>query len=112
MQRRGFDAESRALDYLLARGLRLVERNYRVRAGELDLVMRDGAQVVFVEVRLRASGAFGGAAASVTPAKQARVRRAAQAWLAARRGTRAWPAVRFDVVALDGATVHWIPSAF
>ncbi len=92
-QRSGFAAEQVALDYLLSRGLRLVARNFRVRLGELDLVMADGDQLVFVEVRRRASTRFGGAAASVTPAKQRRVRRAAQAFLSTALAGRAWPAL-------------------
>ncbi len=111
-QRSGFAAEQVALDYLLSRGLRLVARNFRVRVGELDLVMADGDQLVFVEVRRRASTRFGGAAASVTPAKQRRVRRAAQAFLVAARVEGAWPAARFDVVAIEGARIDWIPAAF
>ena len=108
----GYAAEQRALDYLSARGLRLLARNYRVRVGELDLVMTDGAELVFVEVRRRASSAWGGAAASVTPEKQARVRRAAQAFLADRWGARRWPPMRFDVVAIEGERLDWIRGAF
>ena len=111
-QRAGYAAEQRALDYLTSRGLRLLERNYRVRVGELDLVMADGAELVFVEVRRRADCAYGGAAASVTPAKQARVRRAAQAFLAQRIGSRGWPPMRFDVVAIEGERLLWIRAAF
>jgi putative endonuclease len=111
-QRSGFAAEQVALDYLLSRGLRLVARNFRVRLGELDLVMADGDQLVFVEVRSRASTRFGGAAASVTPAKQRRVRRAAQAFLGTALGARTWPASRFDVVAIEGTRIDWIPGAF
>lgn len=111
-QRAGQAAEQRALDYLTARGMRLLERNYRVRLGELDLVMADGDELVFVEVRQRAGDAYGGAAASVTPAKQSRVRRAAQAFLAERCGPRRWPAMRFDVVAIEGDRLRWIRGAF
>ena len=111
-QRSGFAAEQAALDYLLSRGLRLVARNFRVRLGELDLVMADGDQLVFVEVRSRTSANYGGAAASVTRSKQRRVRNAAQAFLAAARGGGSWPALRFDVVAIDGERIDWIASAF
>ncbi len=111
-QRAGSAAEQRALDYLTARGLRLVARNFRVRVGELDLVLQDRDELVFVEVRQRASAAWGGAAASVTPAKQARVRRAAQVFLAQHCGPGRWPPMRFDVVAIEGGQLHWIPGAF
>lgn len=111
-QRAGYAAEQRALDYLTARGLRPLARNYRVRVGEIDLVLAHGTELVFVEVRQRAAGGFGGAAASVTAAKRQRVRRAAQAWLAGHCSGRPWPAVRFDVVAIDGDTLDWIRAAF
>jgi len=111
-QREGFAAERRALDYLLSQGLRPIARNFRVRVGELDLIMGDADELVFVEVRRRASAGFGGAAASVTAAKRARVRRAAQAFLAATFGSRRWPALRFDVVAIDGERIEWIRAAF
>ena len=110
-QRAGYAAEQRALDYLSSRGLVLVSRNYRVRVGELDLVMTDGAELVFVEVRQRAGSAFGGAAASVTLAKQQRVRRAAAAFVATHCGGR-WPPVRFDVIAIEAGRLHWIRGAF
>ena len=66
MNNRGKDAEARAARYLEGRGLTIVERNYRSRYGEIDLIARDGATLVFVEVRARASNTFGGAAASIT----------------------------------------------
>jgi putative endonuclease len=90
--------------------LRLVERNYRCRLGELDLVMRDGEVLVFVEVRYRRSRAFGGGAESVGTVKQGRLIAAAQHYLQA-RNAGADPS-RFDVVALDGAGCDWIRDAF
>ncbi len=108
----GEAAESRALDYLLVRGLRPLARNFRTRAGEVDLVMADGREVVFVEVRSRADPRFGGAAGSVDAGKQRRVRLAAQAWLLSRYGGARWPAVRFDVVAFEGPRLVWIAGAF
>lgn len=111
-QRSGQAGEQRAFDYLTARGLAPVARNYRIKAGEIDLILRDGATLVFVEVRCRTSGAFGGAAASVTRAKRLRIRRAAQAFLLAHFGAAHWPAVRFDVVAIDAGRLDWIPAAF
>lgn len=110
-QASGDAAEGRALAFLAERGLRLVARNVASRLGEIDLVMRDGDTLVFVEVRSRASRDFGGAAASVGPAKQRRLRREAQRYLNASFGDR-WPACRFDVCALDGAAIDWIRDAF
>ena len=62
----GFQRERQARDYLVAQGLEWVSSNYRCRLGEIDLIMRDKAHLVFVEVRARSSTAFGGAAASVS----------------------------------------------
>ena len=111
-QRVGSLAESRALDYLRARGLELVAANVRLRCGEIDLIMSDRGLCVFVEVRQRASMRYGGAAASIDARKQARVRAAAQAWLQHRCAGRPWPALRFDVVAIEGSRLHWLPGAF
>lgn len=111
-QRAGAAAEQLALDYLSSRGLRLVERNFRARAGEIDLIMREAEELVFVEVRARASAGFGGAAASVTAAKQRRIHRAAQLYLQSRLGDARWPALRFDVVALESGSIRWLRSAF
>lgn len=104
-------AEQRALEFLCQRGLSLLARQQSSRFGEIDLVMQDGSTVVFVEVRSRASAAFGGAAASVGWRKQGRIRRSAQAWLLQRYGNR-WPDCRFDVCAQDGAHLEWIRGAF
>ncbi|KQQ30975.1 hypothetical protein ASF61_17220 [Duganella sp. Leaf126] len=104
-QQLGQLGEDRALAYLLAQGLVLVERNFRCKAGEIDLIMRDGAHLVFVEVRRRAAGSFGGAAASVTAAKQQRLVHAAQFYLLRQRPL---PPCRFDLVALDGDRLAWL----
>jgi putative endonuclease len=112
----GVQAEDRALAYLQRQGLELVERNYRVargpsrRGGEIDLILRDAdGTLVFVEVRARNSAAQGGAAASVTHAKQRRLVYAAQTYLL---NWRTLPPCRFDVVAVDGEEIDWIPAAF
>lgn len=109
-------AEELALAYLLQRGLRLLERNYRVaagpsaRAGEVDLILRDtDGTVVFVEVRARARLSHGGAAASVTPVKQRRLIYAARHYLM-RHATP--PPCRFDVLAIDGEQIEWLQAAF
>ncbi len=103
-------AEDRACAHLQAAGLRLLARNYRVRGGEIDLVMRTPeGTLVFVEVRARRSASHGGAAASVGAAKQARIVLAARHYLARLGGE---PRCRFDVVALDGEQLQWIVAAF
>jgi len=113
----GRAAEDLACRHLESRGLRLLERNYRCRAGELDLVMLEGTTLVLVEVRSRSSTSHGGAAASVGPRKQQRFIRAARHLLLTRPQYRKLPA-RFDVVAIesglpgDAPRVEWIRDAF
>ena len=111
MNNRGKDAEARAARYLEARGLHIVERNYRSRYGEIDLIARDGVTLVFVEVRARSSNAFGGAAASITAAKRKKLTRTALHYLA---GAGRTPRCRFDAVLLagDDGPVEWIRDAF
>jgi putative endonuclease len=105
----GAEAERGAADYLIRNGLELVERNFRCRGGEIDLIMRDGAVLVFVEVRARAASRFGGAAESITAGKQARVALAARHYLA--RHSLDVPC-RFDALLLDGDRLNWIRNAF
>jgi putative endonuclease len=110
-QAKGEAAEQLAADYLQGRGLRLVERNFRVRGGEIDLICRDGKITVFVEVRLRSRSDFGGAAASITASKQARLILAARHWLQRHGETPC----RFDCVLLDGLepeNIEWLRNAF
>lgn len=92
-------------------GLKLVERNYRCRFGEIDLIARDGNTLVFVEVRMRTSDKFGGAAASITAAKRGKLTRSARCYLA---GLIHPPACRFDALLVSGPqrTVEWIKNAF
>jgi putative endonuclease len=107
----GRAAEALAALHLRERGLAIVERNVRSRHGEIDLVARDGATLVFVEVRLRRPGRYGGAAASITGAKRTRMIAAAREYLARLPRT---PPCRFDVVLLDGldaARVDWLRDA-
>lgn len=111
-QRTGSAFEDDALAYLARHGLELQARNLRTKTGEIDLVMTDGDEWVFVEVRHRRDTGFGGAAASVSAAKQRRVRLAAQWYLTRRYGDRAWPPVRFDVVAFDAGRLEWLRAAF
>ena len=104
-QRQGQGWEQRALAHLSAHGLRFVESNFRCKSGEIDLILRDGESLVFVEVRQREGASHGGAAASITPAKIRRLVRAAQTYL--QRFPRV-PPCRFDVVAIDGQHVDWL----
>ena len=112
---RGDAADAAALAMLQAHGLQLLARNAASRGGELDLVMRDGATVVFVEVRYRATRRFGGGAASVDAGKRRRLVHAARAFLA-RHPQMADAPCRFDVVDADGdpdaPTLTWLRAAF
>jgi putative endonuclease len=112
----GDDAERLAESFLVGQGLTMVARNYRCRYGEIDLVMRQGETLVFVEVRLRKQMAgkadFGGAIASITASKQAKIITTAQHYLS---GLRELPPCRFDAVLLNGLNVNgveWLPNAF
>ena len=112
----GDSAEDRALAFLQQQGLRLVRRNYRLAGGprqrgaEIDLIVKapDGT-LVFVEVRARRGAGHGGAAASVSAAKQQRIARAARHYL---MGLATLPPCRFDVVAIDGPDLQWLQAAF
>lgn len=113
----GAQAEDLAARFLQARGLKLIERNWRSRFGELDLVLRDGDSIVMVEVRMRSSNAFGGAAASIDAKKRSRLLAAAREYLA--RGPDR--PCRFDVVLITGGrtgtragdqpVIEWIRNA-
>jgi len=93
--------ETLAANFLGRRGLRLLQRNFRCRGGEIDLIMRDGETVVFVEVRFRRSQRHGGAGESITMAKQRRLWRCANFYLLQhQRAGGSLPACRFDVVAM------------
>ena len=116
----GRAAESRALRHLETAGLVLLPRNYRCRAGEIDLVMLDAAtqELVLVEVRSRSRTDYGHAAATIGFAKQRRCSLAARHLLLTRRELRRLRA-RFDVVAIDPSpepggdpVVTWIRNAF
>ena len=121
-QASGALGEDRALAYLLEQGLKLIARNVLLnpgrsqRSGELDLVMTEGATVVFVEVRARGSslGAtqFGGAIASLSPQKIARLTRAAQTWLQRDKVYRHHPPLcRIDAILIDGdQPLQWLKN--
>lgn len=111
---RGQAAERYAQQWLERQGLTCIETNYHCRFGEIDLVMRDGAVVVFVEVRLRQHRGYGGAAASVDARKQRKLRLAAEHYIA-NRALSARQACRIDVIALqdtaDDWDVEWLANA-
>jgi len=106
----GAEAEDIALRFLLEQGLKLKERNYTCRLGEIDLILLDGATLVFVEVRMRASRSFGGAAESITGRKRLRLIATARHYLSRQSTT---PACRFDVILMNhDSAIVWIKDAF
>jgi putative endonuclease len=106
--------EEEAARYLLSRGMKILERNFRTPVGEIDLIARHGKILVFAEVKTRRSNAFGTPQEAVGAAKQRQIIRAAQWYLGDGKGKGLQP--RFDVVAVrpgpTGALVEHIPNAF
>lgn len=107
-QQQGRAGEQAALRFLQGRGLTLVQANFACKGGEIDLIMRDGDTLVFVEVRERADADHGGAAASIGPHKIGRIIYAAQTYL---QGIDELPACRIDVVAIEGGKLEWLQDA-
>lgn len=108
---KGEGAEQLALTYLQTQGLLPLCSNFRCKFGELDLVMREGQTLVIVEVRYRQSEQFGGALASITRQKQARIIAATQHYVIINHLSQS--AIRFDVVAVAGDNrINWIKNAF
>ena len=110
MNQEGARAEALCADLMRAAGLKLIERNWRCRHGEIDLIAEERGTLVFAEVRMRSPGGFGGAAESVTAAKRGRLIAAARLYLM--RHPQA--TCRFDVFLVDGPPRHvqWIKNAF
>lgn len=115
MQKRGSRYEKLAEQYLRRAGLRLLDRNYRARGGEIDLICRDGPTLVFVEVRFRRTSIHGLPVESVSAAKRRRLIHAATLYLQERRLLGQVPC-RFDVIGVvlaEGVpVVHWVRHAF
>jgi putative endonuclease len=96
---RGENAEDDAHQFLVNQGLELVDRNFRCKQGELDLIMLDKQSLVSIEVRFRKNDNYGSAAESLTPAKQSRILAATQFYLSTHKIDKP---IRFDVVAING----------
>ncbi len=110
-QRLGAFYEKEALRFLQDQGLSLIAENYRCNLGEIDLIMKDNNDVVFIEVKYRKADAFGGGAASVTLNKQQKVIKAAQHFLLQNNLSNKVPC-RFDVIVFDQNNINWLKSAF
>ena len=111
----GDSGEAFAAEYLAGKGLSILERNYRTPVGEIDLIARDGRELVFIEVKTRKSARYGQPALAVGPEKQRRILRAAVWYTSKRQGEL--PPCRFDVVEVyappDGAwSLRHLEGAF
>ncbi len=104
-QQIGDAAEDQALRYLQAQGLILLQRQFRCRGGEIDLIMRDQQTLVFIEVRSRKTSDYGGALQSITPAKQKRWHHAASVYL---QRYAQMPECRFDVICVQKGELQWL----
>lgn len=108
----GAEHERQARRYLEQAGLRFHAANVRLRGGEIDLIMREGSTWVFVEVRYRKTAHYGGAAASIDGRKRQRLLRCAARWLATQNQSLDTADCRFDVLAITGSQLQWLPNAF
>ena len=106
----GFFGEDAAAEYLREKGMILLAHRYRAKPGEIDLIMKDGDTVVFVEVKTRLTGEAGWGLSAVNAAKQRRITRAATVWMMENHCMNAL--VRFDLVEVHGSEILHIPNAF
>ena len=102
--KQGKDAEDACCDYLKSQGLKLVDRNFNCRLGEIDIIMNDNGVLVFIEVRFRKNKNFGGGLESITHAKQQKIRRTAELYL---QKNSQYKNARLDVVAMSAASTSW-----
>ncbi|MGY2575814.1 YraN family protein [Vibrio sp. C8] len=110
---KGEQFEQMAAEHLRRQGLSLIDKNFLARGGELDLIMKENSTIVFVEVKYRASQAYGHAAESVTRQKQHRLIKAANWWMLKQGLNADATDFRFDVVAIhnNGNHIEWIKNA-
>lgn len=110
----GCQGESLAVAYLERQRYRIVERNFRCRGGEIDIVARDGKTIVFIEVKTRKDRQYGPPQLAVTPFKQRQISKAALTWLAKNRQLES--CARFDVISImfsgEHSRIEHIPNAF
>lgn len=111
----GNEAEALAATFLQANGLTLLERNFRCKHGEIDLIMLQGNTLVFIEVRFRSNLQYGGAAMSITSSKQDKLRRTAEFYLQSHTKLYSNAFCRFDAILLQSLNIdaiEWIQNAF
>ena len=107
----GAKKEAAAADYLASRGYLILERNYRTRFGEIDLIALDGQTLCFIEVKFRTSMVKGSPGESITPGKMSRIRRCAMSYMSEKHYYEDTPC-RFDVVLIPGEQFNLIKDAF
>ena len=113
----GYSKETLAAEYLQSQGLKIIERNYQCRMGEIDLIVRDHSYLIFVEVRFRSNKLYGSSAESVDSIKQAKIIRCAQYYLLKNDCSHSQPC-RFDVIGIQNGdttgsnNIEWISDAF
>ena len=114
-QRKGTAIEDRACAYLQHHGLRICQRNYVRKTGEIDIIAQEGDMLVFTEVRFRAQQQFGKAFETVNAAKQRRIINTAKLYLQQHRQAQQF-ACRFDIISAslynDQLTIEWLKNAF
>jgi putative endonuclease len=103
--------EEQVADFLKKQGFRILERNFRCREGEIDIIARDGAYLVFIEVKYRRTKAAGSALEAIDARKAARIRRTARFYLYCKRYPEETPC-RFDAAGIDGGQITYIKNAF
>lgn len=107
----GKQAENKAADYLVQRGLSIIEENFRAKTGEIDLIAEDGKTLVFVEVKFRKNDRFGQPFETVTHSKQQKIIRTAQSYLQLNK-KQANKACRFDIISILNDDITWLKDAF
>jgi putative endonuclease len=106
----GHDAEQLAKQYLLDNSLQFLEQNYKAKVGEIDLIMLDQKQLVFVEVKFRSTKSHGSAAEHFTFSKRRKLERTINYYLLQKKLNPHHTNLRIDVVAIDGEQVNWIKN--
>lgn len=106
----GRNAEQQAAEYLCQQGLRLIEKNYRCRLGEIDLIMQQGAELIFVEVKYRKASQYGQASEFFTLSKRKKVEKAIAFYLAQKKLNPSQIAHRIDVLAIDSHQIQWFKA--
>ena len=103
--------EDLACEHLESKGMQIIARNYRVRIGEIDIIARDGNELVFIEVKYRKNRSYGGAEYAISTSKQKVIRRVAE-WYMKQYGISQNSFCRFDAVLIDGEDIEHIKNAF